>query len=141
MPTHRKRIGFLPKAEVQNIIEKICYHNKLSQSKVTGILVEEALSFRGVLSTPTKKISLDFLMNDNEISLNPNKTFNSEIPNDEDNLNLGILDSFFETGSNDVMIVIGNSKNRMLIPFINEEVVKKVDLKKKIISVDWNDGE
>ena len=59
----------------------------------------------------------------------------------EDNLNLGILDSFFETGSNDVMIVIGSNKNRMLIPFINVEVVKKVDLKKKIISVDWNDGE
>ena len=61
--------------------------------------------------------------------------------NNEDNLNLGILDSFFETGSNDVMIVIGSNKNRMLIPFINVEVVKKVDLKKKIISVDWNDGE
>ena len=39
------------------------------------------------------------------------------------------------------MIVIGSNKNRMLIPFINVEVVKKVDLKKKIISVDWNDGE
>ena len=88
MPTKRRRIGFLPRLEVQSIIDKICNHNKLSQSKVTGILVEEALSFRGVLRTPTKKISLDFLMSDNEISLNPNKTFNSKIPNDEDNLNL-----------------------------------------------------
>ena len=47
MPTQRKRIGFLPRSEVQNIIDKICSHNKLSQSKVTGILVEEALISRG----------------------------------------------------------------------------------------------
>tara|TARA_E500000331_G_C17250751_1_gene711011 strand:+ start:130 stop:642 length:513 start_codon:yes stop_codon:yes gene_type:complete len=61
--------------------------------------------------------------------------------NSEDNVNLGILDSFFETGSNDVMIVISSNKNRILIPYINDEVVKKVDLKKKIILVDWNEGE
>ena len=50
MPTQRKRIGFLPRSEVQNIIDKICSHNKLSQSKVTGILVEEALISRGILN-------------------------------------------------------------------------------------------
>ena len=49
MPSQRKRIGFLPREEVQKIIDQICEHNKLSQSKVTGILVEEALSYRGVL--------------------------------------------------------------------------------------------
>ena len=51
MPTQRRRIGFLPSSEVQNIIDKVCNHNKLSQSKVTGILVEEALRSRGVLNT------------------------------------------------------------------------------------------
>ena len=49
MPSHRKRIGFLPSKEVHDIIEKICFENKLSQSKVTGILVEEALINMGVL--------------------------------------------------------------------------------------------
>ena len=44
MPSQRKRIGFLPREEVQKIIDQICKHNKLSQSKVTGLLVEEALS-------------------------------------------------------------------------------------------------
>ena len=50
MPSPRKRIGFLPSEEVHEIIEKLCTTNEFSQSKVTGLLVEEALRFRGVLS-------------------------------------------------------------------------------------------
>ena len=49
MPSNRKRIGFLPSEEVHEIIEKICRENKLSQSKITGILVEEALESRGFI--------------------------------------------------------------------------------------------
>ena len=60
MPTPRKRIGFLPRSEVQKLIDKICTHNKLSQSKVTGYLVEEALFYRGVLKTSIKNLSFDF---------------------------------------------------------------------------------
>ena len=50
MPSPRKRIGFLPTEEVQEIIEKLCTANKFSQSKITGLLVEEALKSRGVLN-------------------------------------------------------------------------------------------
>ena len=50
MPSPRKRIGFLPSEEVHEIIEKLCTANEFSQSKVTGLLVEEALRSRGVLS-------------------------------------------------------------------------------------------
>ena len=50
MPSQRKRIGFLPSEEVQEIIEKLCTANEFSQSKVTGLLVEEALRYRGVLN-------------------------------------------------------------------------------------------
>ena len=50
MPSPRKRIGFLPSEEVHEIIEKLCIANKFSQSKVTGLLVEEALRSRGVLN-------------------------------------------------------------------------------------------
>ena len=50
MPTPRKRIGFLPSEEVHEIIEKLCTANEISQSKVTGLLVEEALRSRGVLN-------------------------------------------------------------------------------------------
>ena len=50
MPSQRKRIGFLPSEEVHEIIEKLCTANEFSQSKVTGLLVEEALRTRGVLN-------------------------------------------------------------------------------------------
>ncbi len=87
MPTQRKRIGFLPRSEVQNIIDEICKHNKLSQSKVTGILVEEALSSRGVLNTSIKKLSFDFNCNNRNNLITCNKTTKSEIPNHEDSNN------------------------------------------------------
>ena len=50
MPSPRKRIGFLPSEEVHVIIEKLCTANEFSQSKVTGLLVEEALRSRRVLN-------------------------------------------------------------------------------------------
>ena len=50
MPSPRKRIGFLPSKQVHEIIEKLCTANEFSQSKVTGLLVEEALRSRGVLN-------------------------------------------------------------------------------------------
>ena len=40
----------MPSEEVHEIIEKLCTANKFSQSKVTGLLVEEALRSRGVLN-------------------------------------------------------------------------------------------
>ena len=88
MPTQRKRIGFLPRSEVQNIIDKICNHNKLSQSKVTGILVEEALRSRGVLNTSNKELSLKFFCNKGDALSIPNKTFNNEVTMVEDNNHL-----------------------------------------------------
>ena len=59
MPSPRKRIGFLPSEEVHEIIEKLCTANKFSQSKVTGILVEEALRSRGVLNEFISQNNLD----------------------------------------------------------------------------------
>ena len=59
MPSPRKRIGFLPSEEVHQIIEKLCRDNEFSQSKVTGLLVEEALRSRGVLSESFPPIGKD----------------------------------------------------------------------------------
>ena len=50
MPSPRKRIGFLPSEAVHEIIEKLCTANEFSQSKITGLLVEEALRSRGILN-------------------------------------------------------------------------------------------
>ena len=59
MPSQRKRIGFLPSEEVHEIIDKLCRANKFSQSKITGLLVEEALRSRGVLSDSFLDIKSD----------------------------------------------------------------------------------
>ena len=48
MPSIRKRIGYLPSLNIQKIITKLANKEKLSQSKVVGILVEEALIARGI---------------------------------------------------------------------------------------------
>ena len=46
MPSIRKRIGYLPSINAQKTISKIANKEKLSQPKVVGILVEEALMAR-----------------------------------------------------------------------------------------------
>ena len=65
MPSPRKRIGYLPSEEVHEIIEKLCTANEFSQSKVTGLLVEEALRSRGVLNElfDKKKVEKEDLIN------------------------------------------------------------------------------
>ena len=59
MPSPRKRIGFLPSEEVHEIIDKLCTANKFSQSKVTGLLVEEALRSRGVLNGSSEQKTIE----------------------------------------------------------------------------------
>ena len=49
MPSTRKRIGYLPSINAHETITKIAIKEKLSQSKVVGILVEEALIARDEL--------------------------------------------------------------------------------------------
>ena len=48
MPSIRKRIGYLPSINIHEIITNISKKEKLSQSKVVGLLVEEALIARGI---------------------------------------------------------------------------------------------
>ena len=88
MPSQRKRIGFLPREEVQKIIDQICEDNKLSQSKVTGILVEEALSYRGALKNTMNKKSCKIDSNDNKLSLISNNNSNNKSHIDNDDLKL-----------------------------------------------------
>ena len=85
MPSQRKIIGFLPSEEVQNIIENICKENKYSHSKLTGILVEEALRARGVYGNsdfcssdfPSTLKDKPYLKNINEFKLSSHNLENS----------------------------------------------------------------
>ena len=69
MPSQRKRIGFLPTAEVQEIINKICASENISQSKVTGILVKEAIKARVMNSNLPNTRDVIAKSNDNEFNL------------------------------------------------------------------------
>ena len=69
MPSQRKRIGFLPTAEVQEIINKICASENISQSKVTGILVKEALNARNLKKNPLNNNDTNENTIDNEFNL------------------------------------------------------------------------
>ena len=50
MPTKKKRVGFIPREDVMRIIDKLSIENNLSNSKIISILVEEALSMRGMFN-------------------------------------------------------------------------------------------
>ena len=50
MPTKKKRVGFIPREDVMRIINKLSIENNLSNSKIISILVEEALSTRGIFN-------------------------------------------------------------------------------------------
>ncbi len=69
MPSQRKRIGFLPTSEVQEIINNICTSEKISQSKVTGILVSEALNARLKKSTNNNTNEIKDSSSDRELSM------------------------------------------------------------------------
>ena len=69
MPSQRKRIGFLPTVEVQEIINKICASENISQSKVTGILVKEAIKARSMKNPSQNFNYVSENSNDNEFNL------------------------------------------------------------------------
>ena len=62
MPTKKKRVGFIPREDVMRIIDKLSIENNLSNSKIISILVEEALSTRGIFNKNNGKATPSFLM-------------------------------------------------------------------------------
>ena len=60
MPTKKKRIGFIPGDDVMRIIDNLSIENNLSNSKIISILVEEALSIRGIFNKNNGKANPSF---------------------------------------------------------------------------------
>lgn len=52
---------------------------------------------------------------------------------------LGVIDHLFETGANDVMVVMGD--RRRLIPFVRGAVVLDVDMARRRLTVDWHEDD
>ena len=53
----------------------------------------------------------------------------------DDGTPLGHIDHLLDTGSADVMVIVG--KQRVLVPFIYGDTVKQVDLDAGLVTVDW----
>ena len=60
-----KRIGYLPRKRVLEIIDEISKAESISRSKVVGILVEEALDARGIANFGYSNISKSNLYQSN----------------------------------------------------------------------------
>ena len=50
--------------------------------------------------------------------------------------NLGQVDYLIETGANDVLVIKGERER--LVPFVQGDVIKNIDLKEGEITVDWD---
>ena len=57
MDTKVKRIGYLPRKRVLEIIDEISKNESISRSKVVGLLVEEALDARGIANFGYSNVS------------------------------------------------------------------------------------
>ncbi|MGH8558114.1 MAG: ribosome maturation factor RimM [Methylococcales bacterium] len=54
----------------------------------------------------------------------------------EDGVSLGLIEDLMETGANDVLVVRGDHER--LIPFVQKEIVKLVDLEQRRMVVSWD---
>ena len=73
MPTKKKRVGFIPRDDVMKIIDKLSIENNFSYSKIISILVEEALSVRGIFNKNSGKVTNSYqYINDNSPNLSDN---------------------------------------------------------------------
>ena len=91
MPTKKKRVGFIPREDVMRIIDKLSIENNLSNSKIISILVEEALSIRGIFNKKNGKAtqvyqsnnfySQNLADNSRDFIDNPNPPIDSNLEN------------------------------------------------------------
>ena len=88
MPTKKRRVGFIPRSDVLDLINKLSFESNLSISKIINILVEEALYKRGIFNIKNgralnynNEIQFD---NENLIKIkNDDKDISNEINNSE----------------------------------------------------------
>ena len=71
-----KRIGYLPRKRVLEIIDQISKSESISRSKVVGLLVEEALDARGIVNFGYSNLQKSNLVNSETIR--ENKSFTDQ---------------------------------------------------------------
>ena len=108
MPTKKRRVGFIPREDVMRIIEKLSIENNLSNSKIISILVEEALSIRGIFNNKNGKLTQPYQMiydlpkstSDNSFDFIDNAKSSID-PKSENHLNPGKLNHLNEENQKD----------------------------------------
>ena len=88
MPTKKRRVGFIPRSDVLDLINKLSFESNLSISKIINILVEEALYKRGIFNKKNGKVlnydSKIYFDNENPIKIkNDDKEISNAINNVE----------------------------------------------------------
>jgi len=78
-----KRIGYLPRKRVLEIIDEISKSESISRSKVVGILVEEALDARGIANFGYSNISKSNLYKSDDYKNIQNENVNLKDADDE----------------------------------------------------------
>ena len=74
MPTKKKRVGFIPRDDVMRIIDNLSIENNLSNSKIISILVEEALSIRGIFNKQNGKVTQSYELSNNNLQKLPDNS-------------------------------------------------------------------
>ena len=78
-----KRIGYLPRKRVLEIIDEISKSESISRSKVVGILVEEALDARGIANFGYSNVSKSILYNSDMRKVTKNEDMHIQNSEDE----------------------------------------------------------
>ena len=78
-----KRIGYLPRKRVLEIIDEISKSESISRSKVVGILVEEALDARGIANFGYSNIDKSNLYKSDNLQDYQNEGINLNVEDDE----------------------------------------------------------
>ncbi|MDC3171235.1 hypothetical protein OA860_02605 [Prochlorococcus sp. AH-716-E13] len=87
MPTKKKRVGFIPRSDVLNLLNQLSFESNLSISKIINILVEEALYKRGLFNFDNGGVfnqkNPSYFNKNKKINIqNVNKDFSNEVNED-----------------------------------------------------------
>ena len=110
MPTKKRRVGFIPRRDVLDLINKLSFESNLSISKIINILVEEALYKRGIFN------------------INNGKVFNYENKTNLDNENQILMkndDKDFSNGFNNFENTENQNFKKSSDEFIDKEIYEK----------------
>ena len=113
-----KRIGYLPRKRVLDIIDEISKSESISRSKVVGILVEEALDARGIANFGYGNISKSTL-------------YKSDIHNNAQNENIDLKDAEDEFVDDSGYTVSSHKKFDRTISSADIELANKINILKE----------